>query len=76
MRAAAETRRISLQYDLPRVTGAAAAHAATGDGVRLVLVQLVLAALFVASWTLRPEGRRLRQVRFGARCRSGREPFV
>ena len=42
------------------ITGAAVAHAAAGD-VGLVLVQLVLAALVVASWALRPEGRKLRQ---------------
>lgn len=43
------------------LTGAFVAHAATGDDVRHIVVPLVLAALAVASWALRPEGRRLRR---------------
>jgi hypothetical protein len=42
------------------LTGATAAHAALGDDLRHILVPLVLAALGVASWALRPEGRRLK----------------
>lgn len=41
------------------LTGAAAAHAASGDDLRHILVPLVLALLVVASWALRPEGRKL-----------------
>jgi len=41
------------------LTGASASHLAAGDDVRHILVPLVLAALVVASWALRPEGRRL-----------------
>jgi len=43
------------------LTGAAAAHAASGDDVRHILVPLVLAVLVVASWALRPEGRKLQR---------------
>lgn len=42
------------------LTGASASHVATGDDVRHILVPLALALLVVASWALRPEGRRLR----------------
>jgi DoxX-like protein len=42
------------------LTGATASHLATGDDVGHVVVPLVLAALVVASWALRPESRRLR----------------
>ncbi len=41
------------------LSGAAISHAAIGDGPRDVIVPLVLAALAVASWSLRPESRRL-----------------
>ncbi len=41
------------------LTGASASHIATGDGVRHILTPLVLAALVVASWALRPGNRRL-----------------
>lgn len=43
------------------ITGAAVAHAAVGDNVGLILVQFFLAALVVASWALRPEGRKLKR---------------
>jgi len=39
------------------ITGAAIAHAAAGD-VGLIFVQVVLAALVVASWALRPVDRK------------------
>lgn len=41
------------------LTGAAVAQAAAGDDVRHVVTPLVLAGLAVASWVLRPEGRKL-----------------
>jgi uncharacterized membrane protein YphA (DoxX/SURF4 family) len=40
-------------------TGAAISHAASGDGLARVSVPLVLAALAVESWMLRPESRKL-----------------
>jgi hypothetical protein len=43
------------------LTGASASHISSGDDVRHILVPLVLAALVVGSWALRPEGRRLRR---------------
>ena len=43
------------------LTGAAAAHVATGDAVRHILVPLALAVLVVASWALRPEDRKLKR---------------
>jgi uncharacterized membrane protein YphA (DoxX/SURF4 family) len=43
------------------LTGASASHVASGDDVRHILVPLVLAALVVASWALRPESRRLKR---------------
>jgi uncharacterized membrane protein YphA (DoxX/SURF4 family) len=46
-----------IAFDL---TGAAASHAAMGDGAGKVVVPLVLLALAAASWALRPEGRILR----------------
>lgn len=52
-----------LVFDL---AGGAIAHAAAGDGAGLMLVQLVLAALVVASWALRPRGRRLDLARVAA----------
>ena len=44
-------------------TGAAISHAASGDPATNVLVPLVLTALAVASWNLRPESRKLGIVR-------------
>lgn len=41
------------------LTGAAAAHVASGDDAQHILIPLVLSALVVASWALRPEGRKL-----------------
>jgi uncharacterized membrane protein YphA (DoxX/SURF4 family) len=43
------------------LTGATASHIASGDDMRHILVPLVLAALVVASWALRPEGRKLKR---------------
>jgi len=43
------------------LTGASASHLAAGGDVRHILVPLVLAALVVGSWALRPEGRRLQR---------------
>jgi uncharacterized membrane protein YphA (DoxX/SURF4 family) len=43
------------------LTGAAASHVASGDDVRHILTPLVLAVLVVASWALRPEGRKLKR---------------
>ncbi len=40
------------------LTGASASHVASGDDVRHILVPLVLV---VASWALRPEGRKLKR---------------
>ena len=42
------------------LTGASASHIASGDDVRHIVTPLVLAVLVVASWALRPEGRRLK----------------
>jgi DoxX-like family len=44
------------------LTGASASHIATGDDVRHILVPLVLAALAVGSWALRPQSRRLQRL--------------
>jgi uncharacterized membrane protein YphA (DoxX/SURF4 family) len=44
------------------LTGATVAHAAVGDDVRHIVIPLVLAALVVASWAVRPEGRKLKRV--------------
>jgi hypothetical protein len=41
------------------LTGAAISHAASGDPAPNVLVPLVMTALAVASWSLRPESRKL-----------------
>ncbi len=41
------------------MTGAAASHAVCGDAAWHVVVSLVLAALAVASWALRPPSRTL-----------------
>jgi hypothetical protein len=43
------------------LTGASASHVASGDDVRHILTPLVLAALVVASWALRPGNRRLQR---------------
>jgi uncharacterized membrane protein YphA (DoxX/SURF4 family) len=43
------------------LTGATASSAASGAELRHILVPLVLAALVVASWALRPESRRLKR---------------
>jgi DoxX-like protein len=43
------------------LTGAAASSAASGAGLRHIIVPLVLAALVLASWALRPESRRLKR---------------
>jgi ABC-type multidrug transport system permease subunit len=40
-------------------TGATASHLSMGDGLRAVVVPLVLAALVSGSWALRPPSRRL-----------------
>ena len=41
------------------LSGAAVSHAAVGDGARFVLTPLILTALAVASWSLRPSTRKL-----------------
>jgi hypothetical protein len=41
--------------------GATASHIASGDDVRHILTPLALAVLVVASWALRPEGRKLKR---------------
>jgi hypothetical protein len=43
------------------LTGASASHVASGDGAFHILTPLVLAVLVVASWALRPEGRKLKR---------------
>lgn len=48
------------------LSGAAVSHAASGDGAAKVLTPLVLLALVVASWALRPAGRTLRAERVPA----------
>jgi len=48
------------------LTGAAASHAARGDKVGDIMVPLVLAALALASWALRPSTRILDTI-FAAR---------
>jgi hypothetical protein len=45
------------------LTGAAISHAASGDPAPMVLVPLVMTALAVASWSLRPQSRTLGVVR-------------
>lgn len=42
------------------LTGASASHVASSDDVGHILTPLVLAVLVVASWALRPEGRKLK----------------
>jgi uncharacterized membrane protein YphA (DoxX/SURF4 family) len=44
------------------LTGATASHVASGSDVRHIVVPLMLAALVVASWALRPESRRLKRM--------------
>ena len=41
------------------LTGAAASRAAMGDGATMVIVPLLIACVVLASWSLRPESRRL-----------------
>lgn len=41
------------------LTGAAISHAASGDPAPRILVPLVMTALAVASWSLRPQSRKL-----------------
>ncbi len=43
------------------LTGASASHVASGDGMFHIFTPLVLAVLVVASWALRPEGRKLKR---------------
>jgi hypothetical protein len=43
------------------LTTAADGHAVVGDDVRHILTPQVLALLVLASWALRPEGRKLKQ---------------
>jgi len=45
-----------MMFDL---TGAAFSHAASGDGLRAIATPLALLVVVLASWALRPEGRRL-----------------
>jgi uncharacterized membrane protein YphA (DoxX/SURF4 family) len=46
-----------MAFDL---TGAAASHAAVGDPAGKAIAPLVILGIVLASWALRPEGRRLR----------------
>jgi uncharacterized membrane protein YphA (DoxX/SURF4 family) len=41
------------------LTGAAVSHAASGDGASRVMLPLALVAIAFASWSLRPESRKL-----------------
>ena len=41
------------------LTGAAVSHASSGDGAAKVMVPLVLVAIGFASWSLRPQSRKL-----------------
>ena len=43
------------------MTGASASHVAVGDDVRHIVTPLVRAVPVVASWALRPEGRKLKR---------------
>jgi uncharacterized membrane protein YphA (DoxX/SURF4 family) len=56
-----------MAFDL---TGAAASHAACGDPAGKVVAPLVILGIVAASWALRPESRRLRDV-----PRTNPEPF-
>jgi DoxX-like family len=42
------------------LTGASVSHAVSGDGAPNVIVPLLLAAVAFASWSLRPQSRKLR----------------
>ena len=44
------------------LTGAAASHAAVGDPVGNVATPLIILGIVMASWALRPESRKLRDV--------------
>jgi DoxX-like family len=48
------------------LTGAAVSHAASGDAAANVIVPLVLAGLAMASWSLRPQSRKLPDARVDA----------
>ena len=48
------------------LTGAAASHAFAGDGLREVITPVVLAAIAIASWWLRPAPRRIAETRGSA----------
>jgi len=52
------------------LTGATASHLAVGDELFHIVTPLVIAAVVVASWALRPESRRLDRV---SESRAGRE---
>jgi hypothetical protein len=41
------------------LSGASLSHASSGDPLAKVIIPLVLIALLVASWALRPQSRRL-----------------
>lgn len=41
------------------LTGAAVSHAASGDGAAKVITPLVMVAITIASWSLRPHSRKL-----------------
>ena len=45
------------------LTGAAASRASLGDPIAMVVVPLVISGVVIASWALRPEGRRLESPR-------------
>jgi uncharacterized membrane protein YphA (DoxX/SURF4 family) len=51
-----------IMFDL---TSAAVSHGVSGDGVGHVSAPLVIAALTIASWALRPESRRLGTISLG-----------
>ena len=42
------------------LTGAAASHAAVGDPTSKIVTPLIITGIVMASWVLRPEGRKLR----------------
>ncbi len=52
------------------LTGATLSHAASGDDLGRVVVPLVIAAIALTSWALRPQSRRLGAI-LGANARSG-----
>ena len=41
------------------LTGATASHASTGDSVRHIVTPMIILAIVVVSWALRPQSRRL-----------------